>query len=311
MKKYYRFIGILILILIFTRVDFSKIIIQLSRINMPLFLLINLLVLPSIFFRSCRWRALIRLQGLDYSIRDSFIAYLGGIYAGIITPGRVGEAVKAVYLKQEKNISYSEGMASVFLDRAIDLYALILLSVAASLGFINIKDLRYNLAAWAVIFFLLLVPYLLINKPIMEKLSRAIYKSLISGLDANLFKGGFKIFFSATRKILAQNLTIPVFFTFLAFLVYLGQCYFLARLTDINISFIAVVMFVSISSLVSVLPVTIFGIGTREATMIYLFSLIGLASERALAYSFLLFFSLYIPTAVFGFAGWYIKGRNK
>ena len=54
---------------------------------------------------------------------------MSSIYIGFVTPGRLGEFVKAVYLKSDKGLSLSKGMSSVLVDRLFDLYLLIILGL--------------------------------------------------------------------------------------------------------------------------------------------------------------------------------------
>lgn len=310
MKRLYHLIGIIILVVILTKIDFLQVLAQFKHLNLGLFIMVNLLILPSLFIRSYRWRCLLRLQGINYSARDSFLSYVGGIYVGIITPGRVGETVRALYLKRDKNISFSESLASVFMDRVIDLYLLVFLGTTGFLYFLNAGDMKERIFISLAALFLLTVPFLLLNRRLLEKLARAVYKVMISGIDKSLFDGQFMVFFSSVRKIITKGIYIPFMLTIAAYLIYFMQCYLLARLISINISYAAVVSFVAISSLASLLPITILGIGTRDAALIYLFSLVGIKAESALAYSFLLFLSFYVVSGLLAFFGWFIKGRN-
>lgn len=310
MNKYYRLFGIIILAVILIRIDFQKLIVQFSSLNLAAFFMINLLVLPSLFFRSYRWRYLLRMQGIDYSTRDSFVSYLAGFYAGIITPVRLGETVKAAYLKKDKNIPVSEGLASVFMDRLIDFYSLLLLSGIALFHFLNMDNARHIIIISVVYLFLFGVPFLLINKLLLERIVRSIYNRMIAKSDNNLFEGQFKVFFSAVKKIISRRIYFPFVLTAIAFLFYFWQCYLLAHLASIDISYIKVVYFVSIASLISILPITIFGLGTREASLVYLFSLSNLTAESAIAYSFLLFISFYVLSGFLAFIGWLIREQK-
>tara|TARA_B100000427_G_C15460098_1_gene573624 strand:- start:997 stop:1215 length:219 start_codon:yes stop_codon:yes gene_type:complete len=63
----------------------------------------------------------------------------------------------------------------------------------------------------------------------------------------------------------------------------------------------------AISNLVSFLPISISGLGTRDATLIFLFSLINIQSELALSYSLLIFFTIFLAGGLFGYFCWWIK----
>ncbi|MBM3253041.1 MAG: flippase-like domain-containing protein [Candidatus Omnitrophica bacterium] len=309
MKKYYHLIGIVIFIIILTRIDFKKILSCYSEVNLAWLGLVNLIILPNLFAKAYRWRYLLCLQGITYPVGASFAAYLGGIYTGLVTPGRIGEAMKAVYLKTEKGISLSEGMASVIIDRLFDLYLLILLGSIGFLSFLGFKNNGYNVFVLFLLLFLLLIPLALFNKPILEKTARIVYKVAISKIDKSLFDNQFKNFLSAVKKIISGRILFAFILTIFSHMFYFLQCYLLARLMSINISFVTLIFFISIATLLSMLPITIWGFGTREASLAYCFSMVGLSVESAVSYSFLLFTSFYLISGFFSFLGWVIKGH--
>jgi uncharacterized membrane protein YbhN (UPF0104 family) len=74
-------------------------------------------------------------------------------------------------------------------------------------------------------------------------------------------------------------------------LTHFVSSYLLALSLGIPISFPAVVAVMSVVGIVVSLPLSIGGLGTREATMIAAFSLLGLPSHQALAFSGLIFFT--------------------
>lgn len=305
MRKYYRLIGIVILVIVLLRIDVQEITAYFSKINFKFFLILNLLVLPTLFLKSYRWRLILRLQGIDYSIGDSFLSYLACFYAGLVTPGRIGEAAKALYLKKEKGIPMGIGLAGVFLDRLFDLYLLILIGSAGLWHFLGARNIYFGL----VIFFALFIPIvLLFNRAILDKVGKIVYLTMISASGEKFFKGQFGEFLEAIRKIIGIQAYLPLIVTILAYLLYIWQTYLLAHLASINISYMTLIFFISITSLASMLPITFLGIGVREISLVYLFSIIGLSAESALIYSFLLFFSFYFITGIIGCIGWFIKG---
>lgn len=311
MKKFYRLIGIFILIVILSKIDREKTLLQFSKLNFFIFTLVSLLTLPGVFIKACRWRMLLKIQKIDYTSYDSFVSYLGGIFAGIITPGRVGEATRALYLKKDKGVSYTEGLASIFVDRLFDLYLLFLLGGIGILFFFRPGDLKSAFLILSLFLFLAITMIFFLNKNIAEKIAKAGYNSMASGFDNNLFAGRFRIFFDEVKKITAHQIVMPFFLTVCAYALYFYQCFLLARLASIKINFLEVVSFVSISTIASLLPITILGLGTREACIIYLFSLIGINSENAMVFSFLLFMSFYVVSGLLAFCGWLAKGTKK
>ncbi|NIV40223.1 MAG: UPF0104 family protein, partial [Anaerolineae bacterium] len=73
---------------------------------------------------------LLQMQGIAYAYNDSFLVFMAGVFLGLVTPGRLGEMSKALYLKQDVDVPLSEGLASVLVDRLFDLYAILILGAA-------------------------------------------------------------------------------------------------------------------------------------------------------------------------------------
>ena len=129
-----RWIGILLLIVLIWRVDFSDTLALLRKISLPLFALVMLLNIPQVFIKSYRWRGLLHAQKITYGVLPSFLSYFGSIFIGLLTPGRLGELIKAIHVSQDCNVSKSRALSSVLVDRLFDLYALLLVGGAALLS---------------------------------------------------------------------------------------------------------------------------------------------------------------------------------
>ena len=127
MKKYTNFIGLIILLYILLNIDINQSINILFDLNIFYFLMAVLLNIPQLFLKSYRWRYLLKQQGILYSPIESFLIYMSSLYIGFITPGRIGEFVKTIYLKSEKGLMLSKGFSSVLVDRLFDLYFLLIL----------------------------------------------------------------------------------------------------------------------------------------------------------------------------------------
>ena len=65
--------------------------------------------------------------------------------------------------------------------------------------------------------------------------------------------------------------------------------------------------FMSISSIVTLLPLSFSGIGTRDAALIYLFSIISFSQETALIFSFLILLTFHIFGGLIGAVCFYKK----
>lgn len=311
MKKYYRIIGAVILAILLSRIDYRELMKCFSNLNINSLLLINLCILPALSLKVCRWKYILRLQGIEYPFFDSLVSYLGGVFAGLVSPGRTGEMIKAVYLRNEKQVTVGRGVASVFLDRLFDFYVLAMLGYWGVFHFFSLSHKLFSLCAFFVMF--ILFPALIMsNNFLFKRVAEALYNLMFLKLDNRLFTGQIKEFLGAVKiSIVGRGIWLPIVFTALSYAFHFLESFLLARLLLIDISFLTIVCFISISNIACLLPVTILGMGTRELSLVSLFSLVGLKAESAIAYSFILFFSFYTIPGLLGFIGWTIKEKAR
>ena len=63
----------------------------------------------------------------------------------------------------------------------------------------------------------------------------------------------------------------------------------------------------SISNVVSFIPISISGLGTRDATLIYLFGRVGLHAETAVIFASFVFIVCFVMSGLMGFVAWLLK----
>jgi hypothetical protein len=113
------------------------------------------------------------------------------------------------------------------------------------------------------------------------------------------FYHSFKQLISAFKEIkLREKIELSVYaLAYQSFELIIA--YILFRAIDLNVPFSAILVFMPITILISLLPITISGLGTREITIIFLFSKYG-SQEKLLTLGILLSFVSYILPAVAG-----------
>ena len=305
--QYIRYLGPLCLALILTKIDLRLILNNLSDINLFLYVLVLVLNVPQFFIKSLRWNQLLKQQKVIYSAFDSFNVYISSIFIGFITPGRLGEFIKAVYLKSDKGVSLSKGMSSVLVDRLFDLYLLIILGLIGIWKFDILGKLSNTSLLLLIIF--ILFPLLILNKQLMGKVIGFIYKVVIKKKSQlrDKIEERFEDFYIGINQLINFKLIFSALLTCLSYSVFFIQCYLIAIAMGISINFITITLFMAISNLISFIPISISGLGTRDATLIYLFSLINLNAELAVSYAFLVFITFFVCGGLMGAIAWQIR----
>lgn len=120
------------------------------------------LTIASWIVRYLRWRYLLRLRSVEVPLVKGFFIYLTG-FAYTITPGKLGEMVRAKYLKNDKGKEVV--FSAFFFERMFDLLTVLLLSIIA------FSYSEYTLIAAS--FVLIVLVLLCLVEPIANNLFRS------------------------------------------------------------------------------------------------------------------------------------------
>ena len=302
MKNYISILGLILFSYILIKIDITKVFDILIDSNILFLLIAAFLNFPNQLFKSIRWNRILKFQDIHLSLRESFSIYSASTYIGIITPGRIGDFIKVVYLKKNKGIKMSRGFPSVFIDRLFDLYLLVLLGSIGAWEY-NIIGKSSNIF---IIFslFIIIAPLFILIKSFMRKISFLFFKLIISKNIKSKLSNDFEIFYGEINKIFSFNLIMIFLITIIGNLIAFMQSYLIILALGIPIDFITTILFMSITSLISFIPISISGLGTRDGILIYLFFCVNLNSELAVSFSILIFVIIYIGVGILGLISW-------
>ena len=308
MKKWswaIRLLGILLLLFILTQIDLSSVGSVIAKVNLWYLALAIVLNLPVVFLKSWRWQSLLKTQGITYPLGQAFLAYFGGVYLGLATPGRLGDFARISYLTADKELPVGRALSSVVVDRVCDMYLLLLVGGYGLVVF-SVLGNRTILAV-IILVFLLTICLLLLNGRVGKRLMRMVYKTRLLRKFERRLDTSVDQFYSGLERLGKKELILPLLLTLAAYAIYFGQCYLLALSLALPLSLLFVAVCMAVAVLMTMIPVSVAGIGTRDATLIALFSLQGVSAESALSYSLLVLFTFYICGAAMGAIAWQIK----
>jgi uncharacterized protein (TIRG00374 family) len=260
-----------------------------------------------LWIRGYRWWILMRLVGIPYTRRRSSVVWAIGFFAASITPGKVGDAVRALYVSRETGKGLGESFLTVFMDRLMDLVVVLVFGVATILVF----SYRYTdmpsiwvivAASVAALGFL----YLVLNRSLMRALAgplvRALtpkkYKSQLTS-QVHGFYDALALYGRRPAATAFAGLLTLVFWAGIVFLAYTA-----ARVLEIEVSLGYIALMMPMVTLVEIVPISISGIGTREAAVIYFFAAVGIGSAQAVAFSIMYLIAGTYLTALVGFVAW-------
>mgnify|MGYP000874992392 CR=1 FL=1 len=282
----FRLIGIVILLYILSNIDFSSLVGQFSNINIIYLFFGFILMLAVAVFKSLRWRSILESFNLRIGKLLSIKIYWLGLYVGIITPGKIGEVIKVYFLKA-RGFSSSKVLLSVIIDRILDLLVIMALGVIIAVFYLHFMMLQILILGLIVILLPCLLYYLFNRK---NKLSKWLDSSFKKILNEKIYSH-FSSFLNACLELKKINLRRAVealFYLIISWALYYGANYMIALALHLQISPMLLLSAIVVAIVASLLPISIAGIGTRDASFIYIFSLAGINRETALIFSFLI-----------------------
>lgn len=126
--------GLLTVVLLSFLADFKATVAALSQFKIVYLPLILLLTFANYLLRFVKWQFFLRQLDITVDRKDSFVIFLSGL-AMSVTPGKVGELLKSVLLKELKGVPVSKTAPIIFAERLSDGFALLILSMAGMLLF--------------------------------------------------------------------------------------------------------------------------------------------------------------------------------
>lgn len=302
----FRLIGLGILALILFKLDLEATVQVLAKARWG-YLLLALAANPLLFgLKSWRWRELLRMQSINYPHSDAFLAFVSGLFLGLVTPGRVGEMSKALYLKQDRDVPVSEGLANVLMDRLFDLYTILVLGTIGLIWFQLLPGWALVLIAVGTIV-ALFMPIALLSERMASWGLRLLRRTpILRHHDARLTKATSR-FQGGLRPLLKPGLVVPLASTLGAYALFFGQARLLALALDLQVGIFYLAVCLSIAGVITLLPISFSGLGTRDAILIALFVPLGLAAEDAVAFSLLFFLTFYVGGGIIGALAWQLK----
>ena len=256
--------------------------------------LTGLAFLGSVYaMKSLRWHLLNRSFGISTSWGMALVFYLSAGFLSVITPGRLGEFSKVYFLKRQYGTDLTAGTSSVILDRIWDV---LVLSFAAGFSvvllwsgpYLNTPAVLVAMLLFAVSLLVVLVPAI-IFMPVLFLSRRS--ASLHMRLD-EVFRLWKQNRFTNFIPSLVISATA---FLLLAFIPVL-----FSRHTPCPVGYAAGIGSISISNILSFIPVTIAGFGTRELVFAEVWDLQAYPKEVALSVSTAYFMVTYLGSLFIG-----------
>ncbi|GAB5045941.1 lysylphosphatidylglycerol synthase transmembrane domain-containing protein [Thermodesulfovibrio sp. TK110] len=266
----------LLILYLFKKIEINHVLNALFLINPLIFLSASFLYILSSYISTLRWK--IFLPQKDLKVSKLFSLYLIGSFFNNVLPGIVGGDVIKIFMIKEK-AGLKKALASVFMERYTGLFALLLIGFIFFCLFYT--DLPEHRLVWSVpLSFLLFI-------------LGSIFLLLLGKIK--FFKEMHDYVLSFNRKQILQ----AIFYSFLVQFIVIVSVYLIFVGVYISVSFFEVCIFLPVIILISMLPVSVSGIGVREWCFILFFGK-SFGDAQVVAVSFLWFLSQFFASFVGG-----------
>jgi len=260
------------------------------------------------FIKISRWKYILYCINVNHSFFTCSLIYFTGLFIGIITPGKVGDFAKIVYLKKA-GVSTVKSLLANLIDRIMDILFIMICAVNFLIWLTKYEHIEISISLLfivivsTIISFFLFLRYIGFNN-IKNRIS-IFFKRVIGNKWAHIFDKNLAKIFSDLKYYNLSNFLILILLTVVGWLSYIVVIHIFSISLGLRIPFLMTLFFTTFSSIIVLFPISILGVGTRDLTLVLLFPAIGYLAENAVLFSMVILM-VYILEAFLGFIAWCI-----
>jgi hypothetical protein len=274
----------------------------------------------SLWIRALRWRYFMEPIKPGIGLHRLFSAMMVGYYGNNVFPLRAGEVLRAYAIGKSAGVSRMASFATIFVERLIDIFALLLLIGFSVLfhqypGWIKKWSILILIGTVAATIFMILLMQRTeqtlrvvgrLARPFPENVQKSINKLLGSFLD------GFAIFKKSEHfwTIIWQSIALWLLYAAVNYVVL--EAFSLNSYLPIGASFVILVI-TSISIMIPAAPAYVgtFHLACQQALMLFNNPANpSISSSEALSFAVVLHFTNFVPITVVGFIYFYREQLN-
>lgn len=291
-------ISLVLLIILFRQVDPGSLLATIKKADKPLILFSFLISFFGYLFCYLRWKMLLKAAGIDLPEKRMVSAFSGGIFFNMFLPSTIGgDFVRSADIGYHSKKTTTV-VATVLLDRLSGYAGMAIVALIALIfGYTLVKDQRVV----AVIIILGVILFAVILAVFNNRVFFFLDKLLYSPSPGKIRSGMHSVLrqmhaFKEHKAVIARNVLLSIAIQAVA----PAATYLLAISFGLAVNIIYFFLFIPVISAVTLLPISIGGLGVRDYMTILLFTSMGISKHFAFAFSLLGFFFLLVYSALGG-----------
>jgi hypothetical protein len=228
-----------------------------------------------------RWRMLMRPLMPVLSLGNLLGIYCIGLFFNLTFPTVVGGDVVKMYYAGKPSKSYAQSFAATFLDRDAGMLAMMIIACVAIVAYpVRVPGIAVSLIIWSA-FALFVAGNVAIFTPHFHRLLTEVLRRLRLSkiaLKVDMISNAFQIM-GQHRAVLVNSLLISL----INQLLVISAAWITALGLRIHVPVGYFLIFIPVITLISMIPVSLNGMGLREYSFLSLFGAIGIAPGSCIA----------------------------
>lgn len=254
----------------------------------------------NIHLKVVRFQRLLKARGHDYPLRRAWSSSLSSLYIGLLTPGRVGDVLRVQYLHHDLRIPYSESLAYIAMDRFCDIYVILGFCAFGIARFAGLLSGELAYATWITAGLCAFLPAALLVPGLADRALGGVFAKLSGGREP----AGIRGFLTTLRALVGPSLLTALPLTIVAFLGFYMQGYLIGKSLGLTLTLYDTICFMSLTGLLSQVPISISGLGVRELFLALVFPTLGMSGTEGVAFGLSEFAVIHLTQVAAGFVSW-------
>lgn len=291
-------ISIILLAFLFKQVDGKSLIAVIENADTGLLLLSAVIYFLVYVLCLFRWEMLLKGAKIRLSLKRVIISFAGGVFFNLFLPSTIGgDFVRSIDLAAHTKRP-REVVATVLLDRLSGYVGLVIVALLALLfGWKLIEDKSVLLSIAIITGILVVTLLVLFNRFLYSKINQVLHSPTAGRVRAAIKNLHREIhIFRHHKKIILNNLILSVLIQALFPVTF----YIIALSLGIKIDITYFFVYLPIIGAITLLPISIGGLGLRDATTVFFFAKAGVSKDLAFAMSLINFSFILVYAAVGG-----------
>ncbi len=298
-------VSALLLIWLFSRIDAKRVLHSFSLIPFEAWALAFFLYISSQVISSLRWYVIVKTLGFKRSFLTILKYYFVGMYFNLFLPTAIGGDVLKVFFLARGGESKLRAGYSIFSDRVFGFWAMFILGGITCLIHPGLLPGKWQFLLVAIFFS---STFLAIFAPVLRRILKVLSRGLVKKSEL------FKAIFEKIEALLIFWKHPAILFKALFLSITLQLCgmygaYLLGKGLLIPLDFDYYLAVIPLISVLTIIPISVSGIGLREGGFAFFFGIRNVPMEKAITLS-LGVFAIQALSALLG-GIFYILGAHK